>query len=61
MQENAVEETSKLAAYVKGMADCTDNPTLDKAAEWLEKLSRHVCGRGYIGCDGGVDCDYDHK
>ena len=31
------------------------------AAKWLDKLSRHMCNMGYIGCSGTC-CDSDsHK
>jgi len=34
---------------------------IKRVITWLEALSHHVCGRGYIGCKGGKLCDSDHK
>jgi hypothetical protein len=26
------------------------------------RMWKHLsCGKGYLGCDGGPDCDWDHK
>lgn len=61
MNKNAVEETKELSIYLAGFAAGRSDENLKKAAEWLEELSDHVCGQGYIGCDGGVECDSDHK
>lgn len=32
-----------------------------RASQWLDKLSRNVCGQGYVGCMGGEKCSSDHK
>lgn len=61
MKMNSVDEVKELSVYLKGMADGTKNNRLQVAADWLEKLSRHVCGQGFVGCTGGVECDWDHK
>ena len=61
MSTNATDETKELSVYLSGMADATDNERLERAADWLERLSDHVCGQGYIGCDGGRECSSDHK
>lgn len=60
-QENAVDETKELAAYLAGYAAAIQSSKMAKAAEWLEKLSRNVCGQGYVRCSGGHDCSSDHK
>ena len=51
----------ELAAYVEGYADATNNKKLKLAADWLQKLSNHMCGEGFIGCHGGPNCQSDHK
>ena len=61
LRTNSVDEVKELATYLHGMADASDNQRLCTAAEWLEKLSRYVCGQGYIGCHGGRECSSDHK
>ena len=58
---NDMERVSALAAYVYGFAAGCKDTTLIEAADWLDKLSRSVCGQGYIGCRGGPECDSDHK
>ena len=35
--------------------------TLRESAGWLEEIERKVCGAGFVGCNGGEDCDSDHK
>lgn len=61
LRSNSVDEVKDLATYLQGMADATDNQRICLAAEWLDKLSRQVCGQGYIGCHGGRECSSDHK
>jgi hypothetical protein len=61
LHKNAVHETHELAVYVAGYAAGKCDEKLEEAAEWLEKLSEHVCAQGYIGCDGGETCTSDHK
>ena len=35
---------------------------LERVAFWLGKLSyTDICGDGYIGCQGGSNCQSDHK
>jgi len=58
---SAVEEVQTLATYVAGFAEGRDDEKLKEAAKWLDKLSDHVCGQGYIGCVGGPQCSSDHK
>lgn len=58
---NATQETHDLALYVEGFAKGAQDEKLAKAAKWLDKLSRQVCGQGYIGCRGGERCTSDHK
>lgn len=64
------EELRELSINLEGMADGIDltgqrgTPIalrLRRSAEWLHRLSAHVCGHGYIGCNGGPNCDSDHK
>lgn len=60
-------ETKELAAFLKPFAqgvkmfDKELAMKLERAAFWLEKLSGNVCGSGYIGCEGGPKCPFDHK
>ena len=61
MTNNATEEVYELAHYLFGYAAATDDDKLASAAKWMEKLSRYVCGQGYIRCSGGPNCDSDHK
>ena len=55
------------ASYTEGMADmvANTNPEMSKrlrAISYQLKLaSEEMCGQGYFGCDGGPDCDSDHK
>ena len=58
---NAIDEIKRLASYVEGFAAAQQSNQLARAAKWLEKLSRDVCGQGYIGCRGGYKCSSDHK
>lgn len=58
---NAVQEVRELAIYVAGYAAGKDDEKLAEAAEWLDKLTHHVCSQGYIGCHGGEECTSDHK
>jgi len=60
-QLNAVDEVRELAVYVAGFAAGREDDKLAEAAEWLNKLSDHVCAEGYIGCEGGRECASDHK
>jgi hypothetical protein len=61
LPRNSVEEVKELAVYLKGYAAGTGDEKLEDAAEWMDKLSDHVCAGGYIGCDGGITCTSDHK
>lgn len=57
-------EIAMLAEFLRGFAAASKGDgcqKLDKAADWLEKLSRYICGQGYIGCHGGTNCSSDHK
>jgi DUF1680 family protein len=58
---SAQHETGWLSAYLQGMADAQQNKELARASEWLCKISRNMCGKGFIGCHGGEKCDSDHK
>jgi hypothetical protein len=65
---NATEETKKLAEFLEPFAigvrlsgEKELGEKLSRAAYWLNKLSRDVCGKGYIGCGGGEKCSSDHK
>lgn len=58
---NKQEEIKELATYIRGFADATQSERMFQASEWLYKLSKKVCGQGYIGCIGGKDCDSSHK
>lgn len=31
------------------------------ACDQLKEASGHMCSHGFFGCDGGEDCDADHK
>lgn len=59
--ENAVDELKELSAYCRGMGDALNNPTLNKAGEWLDDAAGNVCGQGIFGCEGGRECGSDHK
>ena len=61
LHKNAVHETRELAVYAAGYAAGKGDAKLKEAAEWLEKLSRHVCAKGSIGCQGGENCTSDHQ
>jgi len=61
MFKNAVDELEELSNYVAGFAAGRDDESLEKASKWLRKLKGHICGQGYIGCNGGRNCSSDHK
>lgn len=64
MPENAIQEPQDLAFYLAGMADASSDEKarrLDRAASWLQRVSREVCGQGYFDCHGGANCTSDHK
>lgn len=61
LRVNAVNELKLLSEYVNGIGQGKDDVRLKRAAYWMDKLSRYVCGQGYIGCPGGEACDSDHK
>lgn len=61
MHKTKVEEVEELATYVKGFAAGRQDTKLEKAADWLDKLSYNMCGQGYVGCRGGRECSSDHK
>lgn len=62
MEKNAIDELNELAAYLKGMADSQQgSKTLERASHWLRQAAYNVCGQGYFGCEGGRECDSDHK
>ena len=61
LRTNAVDEVKELAIYLEGFASGREDSKLECAAEWLRKLTHHVCGEGYIGCEGGRECSSDHK
>ena len=53
-----------LGPFSKGIGMSGDkelSAKLERSAFWLDKLSRYICGAGYIGCHGGPTCDSDHK
>jgi hypothetical protein len=58
---NAVRETRELAVYLAGLAQGSQDPSIKRAADWLDKLSRQICAQGYVGCRGGERCTSDHK
>lgn len=56
----------KLEAIAEWMEDTSSsNPNtahmLMKSSEWLRKLANKTCGADFIGCNGGPECDYEHK
>jgi hypothetical protein len=61
--KNEIQKVRYLAGYVKGCAKTTKDIDLEEAAKFLENLGDgySMCGAGFIGCDGGEDCDSDHK
>lgn len=69
--DSKIEEVRDLASKLNGAAwafRTMPSPdqrelasTLLAACNWLEKLSQHMCGAGFIGCNGGRDCGSDHK
>lgn len=58
---NQVAEVRALAIYLEGAATGSGNNKLLLAAAWLYELSGEMCGQGYIGCEGGEQCESDHK
>lgn len=65
-----IEDVKTLAAKLKAIADWQSDTvqqetatakTLRDSSLWLDKLSRHMCGQGIVGCRGGEKCDSDHK
>lgn len=56
-----IRELQDLALYVKGLAVGKDDERLHRAADWLEKAAQHICAQGYFGCEGGNECESDHK
>ncbi len=61
MSLNKVGEVKNLSLYLYGFSTVRGDERLEKAAEWLDKLSDHICGQGHIGCRGGPECSSDHK
>jgi hypothetical protein len=59
--ENDIQKVKRLADYLKGYADAVNNKDMADASVWLIKTSRNICGQGFFGCEGGEDCDSDHK
>jgi hypothetical protein len=59
--KNEIEKVRYLAGYVKGVAKATSDAEMAEAAKYLEELSCYICGQGYVRCDGGPECDSDHK
>ena len=59
------EELKTLSAFLKGAALMAADPNLKErllvSSEWLQKLSVHICGQGFIGCLGGPSCESSHK
>ncbi len=67
---NAIEELKQLAAELTAIAEWQQDQAAGQtrsgqrlllAAKWLNKLSRHTCSQGYVGCSGGNNCTSDHK
>lgn len=57
-------QVEDLAIYMEGAAasayDSNHADKLRDASALLKKLAGRMCGQGYIGCDGGPNCDSDH-
>ena len=64
---NKIAETRDLSIFLEGysLAFLSENPDLAKnlrlTASWLKKISQNMCGKGYIGCNGGENCESSHK
>jgi hypothetical protein len=62
---NKIQEIKELSEYLRGASSVAHNPgnaeTLFAASMWLRKLSKHICGHGIIGCNGGENCTSSHK
>lgn len=62
-----IEEYREHATFLRGASAGlkTTNESLadvlEDVADKLEEASRHMCGQGYFGCNGGLNCDSDHK
>ena len=63
------EEIKDLSIRLEAMSDLIEvmhgktrlHRTFAKSAEWLAQASWNTCGAGYIGCNGGPDCDADES
>lgn len=61
-------EAESIADWLHGFAaavgvggDCDCSMKLEQAACKIDKLSRNMCGHGFVGCRGGDNCGSDHK
>lgn len=70
MSRNQIDDVMELSVRLRAIgewqqdqvcATTSTSKTLIEASDWLEKLSRHMCGQGYIRCRGGANCDSDHR
>lgn len=68
--DDKIDEVKRLADKLEAIAywrqdqiqqETQTGRLLNESAKWLRKLSRDMCGRGYVGCDGGHECSSDHK
>jgi hypothetical protein len=70
MINSKIKEVEMLATKLEAIADwqrdsaqgeTATSKALRESSKWLKKLSHDMCGQGFIGCEGGEDCDSDHK
>ncbi len=67
---NAIEEVNTLAEKLYAIGRWQEDQIrgttetgelLISASKWLKKLTRDMCGQGFVGCTGGAKCTSDHK
>lgn len=63
--DNEIDKIEEAVAFFKGIKSvCEDRESIRiyaNAIEALKQMARNICGQGYIGCNGGIECDSDHK
>lgn len=51
-----------LAAFIAWRIDRSRDKLSLKTTNDVKELMRHfACGQGYVGCNGGPKCPWDHK
>jgi len=67
MTDNTIDEVKSIINWLDGFSTAysvhedTNLFMIRRAMQYLEKLNRHICGQGFIGCKGGRDCTSSHK